>query len=97
MCAIGIEILPEGRRRQLLLGAFEMMRERIGGRIAPFDAEAAQHAAALMAARKSAGRPGEQRDTMIAGIALARHATLATRNARHFANLSVPVIDPSSG
>ena len=33
---------------------------------------------------------------MIAGIALAQRATLATRNVRHFADLSVPVVDPWS-
>jgi hypothetical protein len=34
------------------------------------------------------------RDTQIAGIAIARRATLATRNVRHFADLSVRVVDP---
>src|SRR5436189_5016335 len=36
------------------------------------------------------GRPGDLRDTMIAGIALAHRATLATRNVAHFEDLSVP-------
>jgi predicted nucleic acid-binding protein len=31
---------------------------------------------------------------MIAGIVLAHHATLATRNSTHFEDLSVPVINP---
>jgi toxin FitB len=31
---------------------------------------------------------------MIAGIVRANHATLATRNTRHFADLAVPVINP---
>jgi toxin FitB len=31
---------------------------------------------------------------MIAGIAISRRATLATRNTRHFADLSIPIIDP---
>ena len=34
------------------------------------------------------------RDTSIAGIALARRATLATRNIRHFDDLVVPVANP---
>ncbi|MGH8656298.1 MAG: hypothetical protein ACREYE_30760 [Gammaproteobacteria bacterium] len=34
------------------------------------------------------------RDTQIAGIALARRATLATRNHRHFDGLAVPVVNP---
>jgi predicted nucleic acid-binding protein len=31
---------------------------------------------------------------MIAGIVLAHHATLATRNTSHFEDLAVPVINP---
>jgi len=34
------------------------------------------------------------RDTMIAGIAIAHRATLATRNIRDFENLPVPVVNP---
>jgi predicted nucleic acid-binding protein len=34
------------------------------------------------------------RDTFIAGIALAQGAVLATRNTRHFDDLSTPVVDP---
>jgi len=48
----------------------------------------------LMAARHQRGRPCELRDTMIAGIVLACHATLATRSTSHFDDLSVPVINP---
>jgi len=33
-------------------------------------------------------------DTQIAGIALARHATLAARNVRHFGDVKVRVVDP---
>jgi predicted nucleic acid-binding protein len=59
-----------------------------------FDAEAAARAAELMAQRKRTGRPVEGRDTMIAGIVLANRATLATRNAQHFSDLSATVINP---
>jgi predicted nucleic acid-binding protein len=34
---------------------------------------------------------------MIAGIAIARNAAVATRNTRHFADLPVPVLDPWQG
>lgn len=47
-----------------------------------------------MAERQRHGRSGDLRDTMIAGIAIAHRATLATRNTRHFSDLPVPVIDP---
>lgn len=45
--------------------------------------------------RDTTGRPVEFRDTRIAGILLARQATLATRNVRHFQELSIAVIDPA--
>ena len=61
--------------------------------IIPFDTEAANAAAVLMAERQRA----DLRDTMIAGIVIASHATLATRNTRHFADLPVPVVDPWQG
>jgi predicted nucleic acid-binding protein len=47
-----------------------------------------------MAQRKRLGRPVEVRDTMIAGIVLANHATLATRNAQHFSDVAATVINP---
>jgi len=90
----GLQIMPLGKRRSLLIQAFEGVLDKIGNRVAPFDAAAAQHAGDLMASRQKRGRPGELRDTMIAGIVLAHHATLATRNITHFEDLSVPVINP---
>ncbi|GAC1438273.1 MAG: type II toxin-antitoxin system VapC family toxin [Terriglobales bacterium] len=91
---IGLQIMPVGKRRSLLTQAFDVVLDKIGHRVAPFDTAAAQLAGDLMASRHKKGRPGELRDTMIAGIVLARHATLATRNTTHFDDLSVPVINP---
>ena len=90
----GLQIMPAGKRRSLLMKAFEALLGTIGQRVAAFDQAAAQQAADLMAARRKKGRPVELRDTMIAGIALAHHATLATRNTQHFEDLAVPLVDP---
>lgn len=90
----GLQVMPLGKRRSLLIREFETVLDKIGYRVAPFDAAAAQQAGDLMASRQKKGRPGDLRDTMIAGIVLARHATLATRNKTHFEDLSVPVINP---
>ena len=91
----GLQILPAGKRRSRLIEAFEtVLVDEMGRRVAPFDTVAAQHAGELMASRHKKGRPVELRDTMIAGIVLACHATLATRNTPHFEDLSVPVINP---
>jgi predicted nucleic acid-binding protein len=47
-----------------------------------------------MASRHKKGRPGELRDTMIAAIVRAQHATLATRNTACFDDIPVTLIDP---
>jgi predicted nucleic acid-binding protein len=91
----GLQTMPLGKRRTALVQAFEaVLSDKIEGRIASFDAAAAQFAGDLMAIRRMKGRPGDLRDTMIAGIVLARQATLVTRNTPHFEDLSVPVINP---
>jgi toxin FitB len=90
----GLQVMPTGRRRALYTQGFEGLLDEIDHRVAPFDAEAAQQASTLMASRKLKGRPRELRDTMIVGIVLARHATLATRNVSHFDDVSATLIDP---
>jgi hypothetical protein len=90
----GLQIMAIGKRRSALMQAFEEVLEKIGHRVVPFDATAAQEAGDLMASRHKKGRPGELRDTMIAGIVLAQHATLATRNTAHFDDASVPLVNP---
>jgi predicted nucleic acid-binding protein len=91
----GLQSMPVGKRRAALMRTFEtVLADKIGRRIAPFDMAAAQQAGDLMAVRYKQGRPGEMRDTMIAGIVLACHATLATRNTSHFEDLSLPFINP---
>ncbi|MBL8540083.1 MAG: type II toxin-antitoxin system VapC family toxin [Betaproteobacteria bacterium] len=91
----GLALLPKGRRRQALESAFDrLLADDLENRVLDFDSAAAAAAASLAAERKKAGRPVDMRDTQIAGIALARRATLATRNVRHFADLKVPVTDP---
>ena len=90
----GLQIMATGKRRSLLVEAFKTVLDKMGNRIVSFDAAAATEAADLMAARQRRGRPVDLRDTMIAGIVLAIHATLATRNSSHFKDLSVPVINP---
>lgn len=94
---LGLALLPAGRRRQTLQSAFvQLLEEDLENRVLDFDAAAAMEAAVLAAERQRRGRPVDMRDTQIAGIALARRATLATRNVRHFADLKVAVVNPWS-
>ncbi len=89
----GLQIMA-GKRRALLIEGFESLLDKLGHRVAAFDAEATQQAGDLMASRHKKGRPGDLRDTMIAGIVLVRHATLATRNTAHFEDAAVPLVNP---
>ena len=91
----GLALLPGGRRRQALETAFaQLLDQDLENRVLDFDGAAATEAASLAARRQRAGLPVDTRDTLIAGIALARRATLATRNVKHFRDLKVPVINP---
>jgi hypothetical protein len=91
----GILALPPGRRKAALRrGLDRLVTGRIGDRIAVFDAGAAISTAMISAERRRAGRPGELRDSMIAGIALSMGASLATRNTRRFADVAIALIDP---
>ena len=91
----GLALLPKGRRRSSLERAFDrVLTEDLSSRVLGLDEMAAATAGQLAAERQRTGRPVDLRDTLIAGIAQARRATIATRNTRHFEGLDVPVVDP---
>jgi len=91
----GLQSMAAGKRRTALIAAFDhLVANLIQERIAHFDNAAAQAAADLMAERQKQRRSGELRDTMIAGIVLATHATLATRNTKHFEDIAAYVVNP---
>lgn len=91
----GIELLAQSRRRRRLEEAFTRALEQdFGGRVIGVDEPAARAAGAIAARQRAAGRTVEIRDVLIAGIATARKATLATRNLRHFAQTGIKLVDP---
>src|SRR5205814_7462988 len=90
-----LQSMPPGKKRDRMTVEFERtLAEDLQNRIAVFDLVAAEHAAELMAYRKRNGNQVEIRDCIIAGIALATRATIATRNVSHFSDLSTPVVNP---
>lgn len=90
-----LETMAAGRRRTGLTAAFENWLNRVvQQRIVAYDDNAARRAAQLGAERRQAGRSGELRDTMIAGMVLANRATLATRNVKHFEDIAKSVVNP---
>ncbi len=91
----GLEFLVASRRRKRIELAFgQLLREDLDGRVLSFDIAAAEIAGTLVARQKQAGKSMEIRDAQIAGITLARKATLATGNTRHFKDIGIKLIDP---
>jgi len=91
----GLLAMPAGKRRTALVVKFEqLLQSALQGRILHFDSDAAFRAAELCADRRRRGRPVDVRDTMIAGIVLASHAKLATRNVKHFEDIAASVVNP---
>jgi toxin FitB len=91
----GLLAMPAGKRRTALEAKFEQLLQiALQGRILPFDSDSAFRAAELCADRRRRGRPVDVRDTMIAGIVVASHAKLATRNVKHFEDIASSVVNP---
>lgn len=91
----GLDVMADGRRKPIRAKAFkQLVDEKLERRIANFDAAAAQETAVLMGARQRRGEPRDLRESMIAGIALARRAVLATRNVKHFDDAGIEIVNP---
>ena len=90
----GIEILPEGRRKDALRESFIPLFEQFTGRILAFDETSAWAFAAIAAAHRKAGRRISEMDCQIASIALSRKACLCTRNVKDFARCGIPLVNP---
>ena len=91
----GVLRLDDGaRRRDLAMRLSILFEEIFRDRILPFDAAAAEAAAALAERRRQSGHTVDVHDGFIAGIVLSRGATLATRNRRHFDDCGIRLVDP---
>jgi len=93
----GINLLPEGSRRQKLLAVAQLIfEEDLENRVLPFSSEAASHYAELAAGRRSLGRPISQFDGMIAAVARLHGANVVTRNTTDFDHCGIDVVIPWS-
>ena len=94
----GIAALPNGRRRTALREAAEaLFTDDFGGRVLPFDADAAAAYADMLAACRGAGRPVGTIDLMLAAIARVRNAGVVTRNVADFEGVGLRIINPWNG
>ena len=90
----GLELLPAGRRRDLLCEIQSSVLLAYVNRILPFDRSVAEWAARMRAAARRAGRVVDLGDVLIAGTAKVHDLTVATRNVRDYEGMGVDVFDP---
>lgn len=90
----GLGLMADGRRRRHLAELVEgMFAEDFAGRVLSFDLAAAPAYAEIVVGRQRAGRPLSPLDGMIAAIARAHRAVVATRDS-DFAECGVPLLNP---
>jgi predicted nucleic acid-binding protein len=90
--AIGILVLPRGRKRAQLERWFELVADRID--CLAWDMAISRRWAQLVADLRKKGLTIPLLDSMIAATALAHDLTVATHNVRDFQLAGVPVVDP---
>ncbi len=94
----GLAVMPTGKRRDGLAGAFKRMLETgFANRVLPFDSVAARAYAEIAAARRRLGRPIPEADCQIAAIARSRGMAVATRNIRDFMDTGIEIPNPWKG
>jgi toxin FitB len=90
----GIARLPDGRRKQALVGAADEIFSAFADQILPFDTSAAEHYAVIASSRERAGRTISGFDALIAAVCRSQGAVLATRNVSDFDGTGIEILDP---
>jgi toxin FitB len=91
----GVELLANGKRKSdLLTGAERLFNVVLGGRILPFNEQAARQFSRIASGRRRRGRPIAELDAQIAAIAQVHDASLATRNTSDFEGCGLQLINP---
>lgn len=94
----GIELLPPGKRQEILrAGAEQLFRVIFTDRILTFDARAAREFSRIASSRRKQGRPMSEFDAQIAAIARAKNAVIATRDTGDFEGCGVRLVNPWEG
>lgn len=90
----GIQLLPEGRRRDSLTRMCADVVSVYSDRILGIDRLAAERAAELRAQARNVGHIVDLGDALIGGTAIVHGLTIATRNVRDFEGLGLDIYDP---
>ena len=96
--AVGVAILPAGRRRDAFeQWLAELVQERFAGRVLAYDARAALLYGELSATARAQGRTSDVADAQIAAVAKLHGMAVATRNVADFEPFGVAVVNPWAG
>jgi predicted nucleic acid-binding protein len=91
----GLAAMPEGKRRTIFQDRLEReVLPAFKGRVLPFDLEASQAYAKLMAHAKAEGKGIGMADGYIAAIAATHGLVVATRDFAPFYSVGVAVVNP---
>jgi toxin FitB len=93
---LGIELLPEGRRKRELQEAADRVIALLDVRVLPFDSMATQYFAQIVAGRRRMGLHIDDLDAQIAAVTRSHDMTLATRNVVDFRGAGIKVFNPWS-
>ena len=91
----GLERISPGRRRDRLRSQIDRLETDLyRDRVLVLDSAAAAEFGRLTVRREQIGRRMETMDALIAAIALAHGAALATRDSDHFASVGLQIVNP---
>ncbi len=94
----GIEMLPDGKRKEHMKLRAEAILGLFGNQVLSFGEMTAVVFGEILAQRKKIGRPIEKFDCMIASMAIVNRCVLATRNIKDFEGISgLKVVNPWAG
>lgn len=94
---LGIELLPAGRRRDVLRAGAEKTFAVFNHKVLAFDENAAHAFSSISSVRRRQGRPMSEFDAQIAAITRVHDAVLATRNIDDFEGCGVKLVNPWVG
>src|SRR5471032_2329916 len=90
----GVGALPVGKRQDLLAQAVDGLMELFGGRVLPFDTDAARYYAKLAVTVKGAGRGFPTPDGYITAIAASRGFIVASCDTAPYEAAGITIINP---
>ena len=92
---VGIELVPRGKRRQVLVSALSALVDRLfGPRVLAFDQAAAKAYASLVGHARAKGHSISVADGQIAAIAEVHGFTIATRDTAPFRAVGARLLNP---